>query len=141
MRDVGQDVPTSCQIGSSGQPNKSTNVTMKPKTVEMKRKGRESAGSKLFKEFIAKQEEKQDRVIKILESDVSGVTKDDPYSVARCMVVIHGMVDGALMTNDSPLLYLAMDLIEDAVKREVFMNMRDDSARLKWLQHKQDRGN
>ncbi|PWA47423.1 myb/SANT-like domain-containing protein [Artemisia annua] len=141
MRDVGEDVPMSCQIGISGQPNKSTNVTMKPKTVEMKRKGRESAGSKLFKEFIAKQEEKQDRVIKILESDVSSVTKDDPYSVARCMVVINGMVDGALMTNDSPLLYLAIDLIEDAVKREVFMNMRDDNARLKWLQHKQDRGN
>ena len=90
---------------------------------------------------MAKQEEKQDRVIKILESDVSGVTKDDPYSVARCMVVINGMVDGELMTNDSPLLYLAMDLIEDGVKRELFMNMRDDSARLKWLQHKQDRGN
>ena len=36
MREVGQDAPMSCQIGISGQPNKSTNVTMKPKTVEMK---------------------------------------------------------------------------------------------------------
>lgn len=53
---------------------------------------------------MAKQEEKQDLVIKILESDVSGVTKDDPYCVARCMDVINGMVDGTLMTNDSPLL-------------------------------------
>jgi hypothetical protein len=114
---------------------------MKPKTVEMKRKRRDSARSKLFKEYMAKQKEKQDRVIKILESDVSGVTKDDPYIVARCMGVINGMVDGALMTNDSPLLYLAMDLFEDVVKRELFMTMRDDSARLKWLQHKQDRGN
>ncbi|GJZ00359.1 ALP1-like protein isoform X1 [Tanacetum coccineum] len=41
--------------------------------------------------------------------------KDDPYSVSRCMIVINGMVDDALMMDDNPLFYLAMDLFEDAV--------------------------
>ncbi|GJQ97752.1 hypothetical protein Tco_0008891 [Tanacetum coccineum] len=140
MRDVGQDVPTPCSDEISRQPNKSKNVTTKPKIVEMKRKGRNSGGTKLFQEFMAKQDEKQERVIKILESDAFGASKDDPYSVSRCMIVINGMVDDALMMDDSPLFYLAMDLFEDAVKREMFMNMRNDSARLKWLQHKQDQG-
>ncbi|GJY18203.1 hypothetical protein Tco_0389694 [Tanacetum coccineum] len=97
----------------------------------MKQKGRNSGGTKLFQEYMAKQDEKQDRVIKILESDAFGATKDDPYSVSRCMSVINVMVDGALTSDDSPLLYLAMDLFEDAVKRELFMTMRNDSARLK----------
>nr|GEX07090.1 hypothetical protein [Tanacetum cinerariifolium] len=83
MRDVGQEVPTSCPDEISRQPNKSKNVNTKPIIVEMKRKGRNSGGTKLFQEFMAKQEEKQDH--------------------------------GELMTDDSPLLYLAMDLFEDAV--------------------------
>ncbi|GKC86763.1 hypothetical protein Tco_1147412 [Tanacetum coccineum] len=87
MRDVGQDVPTSCPDEIFRQPNKSKNVTTKPKI-----------------------------------SGAFGATKDDPYSVSRCMSVINGMVDGALITDDSPLLYLIMDLFEDAVKRELFMN-------------------
>ncbi|GJS91146.1 Myb/SANT-like domain-containing protein [Tanacetum coccineum] len=140
MRDVGQDVTTPCPDEISRQPNKSKNMTTKPKIVEMKRKGRNSGGTKLFQGYMAKQEEKQERIIKILESDAFGASKDDPYSVSRCMIVINGMVDDALMTDDSPLFYLAMDLFEDAVKRELFMNMRNDSARLKWLQHKQDQG-
>ncbi|GKA21887.1 hypothetical protein Tco_0707849 [Tanacetum coccineum] len=110
MRDVGQDVPTSCPDEIFRQPNKSKNVTTKPKIVEMKRKGRNSRGTKLFREYMAKQDEKQDLVIKILESGAFGATKDDPYSVSRCMSVINGMVDGALITDDSPLLYLIMAL-------------------------------
>nr|GFC69537.1 myb/SANT-like domain-containing protein [Tanacetum cinerariifolium] len=102
MRDVGQEVPTD----------------------ETKRE--ELGGTKLFQEFMAKQKEKQDRVIKILESNVFSVIKDDPYSVSKCMSVINGMVDGELMMDDSPLLYLAMDLFEDAVKRELFMTMRNN---------------
>nr|GEY57066.1 myb/SANT-like domain-containing protein [Tanacetum cinerariifolium] len=66
--------------------------------------------------YMAKQEEKQEHIIKILESDAFGASKDDPYSVSRCMIVINGMVDEALMTDDNPLFYLAMDLFEDAVK-------------------------
>ncbi|GJX86351.1 hypothetical protein Tco_0337125 [Tanacetum coccineum] len=65
--------------------------------------------------YMAKHEEKQERIIKILESDAFGASKDDPYSVSRCMIVINSMVDDALMTDDNPLFYLAMDLIEDAV--------------------------
>ncbi|GKB45498.1 hypothetical protein Tco_0896251, partial [Tanacetum coccineum] len=42
MRDVGQDVPTPCSDEISRQPNKSKNVTTKPKIVEMKQKGRNS---------------------------------------------------------------------------------------------------
>ncbi|GJW51546.1 hypothetical protein Tco_0092897 [Tanacetum coccineum] len=119
MRDVGQDILTSCPNEISRQPNMSKNVTTKPKIVDMKQKGKNSGGTKLFQEYMSKQDEKQDPVIKILESDASSATKDDPYSVSRCISVINGMVDGALMTDDIPLLYLAMDLFEDAVKREL----------------------
>ncbi|GJU40452.1 Myb/SANT-like domain-containing protein [Tanacetum coccineum] len=100
---------------------------------------RNSREQKLFQRYLAQQEEKQELIIKILKSMLFGAVKKT-YSVSRCMIVINGMVDDALMTDDSPLFYLAMDLFEDAVKRELFMNMRNDSARLKWLQHKQDQG-
>ncbi|PWA61444.1 hypothetical protein CTI12_AA372840 [Artemisia annua] len=110
---MGQYVPTSSQSGIPRQPNKSTNTTTKPKIVEIKRKGRSSAGSTMFKEYMAKQDKKQEHVIKILEFDVSGVTKDGPYSISKCMTVINGLIDGNLMTYDIPLLYLAMDLFED----------------------------
>ncbi|GJR77206.1 hypothetical protein Tco_0089571 [Tanacetum coccineum] len=112
IKDVGQDVPTSCPIEFFRQANKSTNVTTKPKIVQMKQKERDSGGSKLFKEYMVKQDEKQEHVIK-LKSNASGATKDDPYSVSKCTSVNNRMVDGALMTDDSPLLYLAMDLFED----------------------------
>ena len=62
MKDVGQDVPTSSQVGVSKQVNKSTKLTMKPKNVQMKRTGRDSTGSRMFKEFMVKQNEKQDRL-------------------------------------------------------------------------------
>ena len=138
MKDVGQDVPTSSQVGVSKQVNKSTKLTMKPKNVQMKRTGRDSTGSRMFKEFMVKQNEKQDRLIEILESDASCVNKDDPYSATRCMSVLNGMIDGGMMEDDSPLYYLAMDLFKDAVTRELFLNMRSDDSRQKWLQHKQD---
>ncbi|PWA49096.1 myb/SANT-like domain-containing protein [Artemisia annua] len=124
MKDVGQDVPTSSQVGVSKQ---------------MKRTGRDSTGSRMFKEFMVKQNKKQDRLIEILQSDASGVNKDDPYSASRwCMSVLNGMIDGGMMADDSPLYYLAMDLFKDVVTQELFLNMRSDDSRLKWLQHKQD---
>ena len=138
MKDVGQDVPTSSQVGVSKQVNKSTKLTMKPKNIQMKRTGRDSTGSRMFKEFMVKQNEKQDRLIEILQSDASFVNKEDPYSATRCMSVLNGMIDGGMMEDDSPLYYLAMDLFKDAVTRELFLNMRSDDSRQKWLQHKQD---
>nr|GEY12233.1 hypothetical protein [Tanacetum cinerariifolium] len=93
MRDVGQDVTTPCPYEISKQPYMSKNVTTKPKIVEMKRKGRNSGGTKLFQGYMAKQEEKQEHIIKILEFDAFGASKDDPYSVSRCMIVINGMVN------------------------------------------------
>ncbi|PWA34357.1 myb/SANT-like domain-containing protein [Artemisia annua] len=138
MKDVGQDVPTSSQVGVSKQVNKSTKLTMKPKNVQMKRTGRDSTGSRMFKEFMVKKNEKQDRLIEILQSDASSVNKDDPYSASRCMSVLNGMIDGGMMADDSPLYYLAMDLCKDVVTRELFLNMRSDDSRLKWLQHKLD---
>nr|GEW56358.1 hypothetical protein [Tanacetum cinerariifolium] len=88
-----QDVPSSNEIGISKQVNKSSKLTMKPKNVEMKRIGRGSSGSRMFKEFMVKQDEKQDRLIEILKSDAIGVNKDDPYSASRCMNVINDMID------------------------------------------------
>nr|GEW52782.1 putative nuclease HARBI1 [Tanacetum cinerariifolium] len=99
------------------------NVNLK----NMKQKGRNSGGTKLFQGYMAKQKEKQKRIIKILESDAFGASKDDLYSVSKCMIVINDMVDEALMTDDNPLFYLAMDLFDDAVKREFFINMPNDS--------------
>ncbi|PWA56527.1 myb/SANT-like domain-containing protein [Artemisia annua] len=126
MKDVGQDVPTSSQIEVSKQVKKSAKLIMKPKDVQMKRKGRDSAGSRMFKEFMVKQGERLDRLIEILESDAYGVNKDDPYSASSCMSVINGMIDGGMMPDDSPLCYLAMDLFEDAVQRKLFMTMRSE---------------
>nr|GEW24001.1 myb/SANT-like domain-containing protein [Tanacetum cinerariifolium] len=136
MKDVGQDIPSSSEIGISKQANKSSNLTMKPKNVKMKCIGRGSSGSRMFKEFMVK----QDRLIEILKSDAYGVNKDDPYSDSRCMNVINDTINGGIMPDDSHLFYVAMNLFEDAVKRELFMTMRTDASRLKWLQHKQARG-
>nr|GEX12209.1 myb/SANT-like domain-containing protein [Tanacetum cinerariifolium]GEX17851.1 myb/SANT-like domain-containing protein [Tanacetum cinerariifolium]GEX75056.1 myb/SANT-like domain-containing protein [Tanacetum cinerariifolium] len=54
MKDVGQDVPSSSEIGISTQVNKSSKLTMKPKNVEMKGKRRCLSGSRMFKEFMVK---------------------------------------------------------------------------------------
>ncbi|GKC05169.1 hypothetical protein Tco_0996779, partial [Tanacetum coccineum] len=103
MKDVGQDVPSSSEIGISKQVNNSSKLTMKPKNVEMKRIGRGSSGSRMIKEFMVKQNEKQDRLIEILKSNASSVNKDDPYSASRCMNVINDMINGRMMPDDSPL--------------------------------------
>nr|GEV05611.1 NAC domain-containing protein 78-like [Tanacetum cinerariifolium] len=94
MKYVGQDVPSSSKIRISTQVNKSFKLTVKPKNVEIKRIGRGSSGSRMFKEFMVKQDEKQYRLIKILKSDASSVNKDDPYSASRCMNAISDMIDG-----------------------------------------------
>jgi hypothetical protein len=113
---------------------------MKPKNIPMKRKRRD-LGSRMFKEFMVKRGEKQDHLMEILECDAYGVTRDDPYSASRCKRVINGMINVGIMLDDSPLCYLAMDLFEDAIKRELFMTMQSDASRLKWLQHKHMKAN
>ncbi|PWA54522.1 myb/SANT-like domain-containing protein [Artemisia annua] len=102
----GIDISTSSEAPIANPKHLDVEFDDNADTYEMKRTGRDSTGSRMFKEFMVKQNEKQDRLIEILQSDASGVNKDDPYSASRCISVLNGMIDGRMMADDSPLIIL-----------------------------------
>ncbi|KAI7742841.1 hypothetical protein M8C21_010654 [Ambrosia artemisiifolia] len=116
---------------------KPTKVNTKPKPVKMKRKGRYSLEASLLKEHITQSNMNQQRALEILESDSSKLSQSTKFSIEVAMGVLNQMVDAGLMREDEELLFFAMDLFEDPVKREMFRNVRHDHGRLAWLQRKQ----
>ncbi|KAJ0901207.1 hypothetical protein HanPSC8_Chr08g0322661 [Helianthus annuus] len=116
---------------------KSTKVNTKPKPVKMKRKGRESLGASILKEHLTQSNMNQQRALEILESDSSKLSQSTKFSIEAAMGLLSRMVDAGLMREDEELWLFAMDLFEDPVKREMFINVPHDHGRLAWLQRKQ----
>ncbi|XP_035845391.1 uncharacterized protein LOC118491602 [Helianthus annuus] len=116
---------------------KSTKVNTKPKPVKVKRKGRESLGASILKEHLTQSSLNQQRALEILESDSSKLSQSTKFSIEAAMGLLSRMLDAGLMREDEELWLFAMDLFEDPVKREMFINMPHDHGRLAWLQRKQ----
>ncbi|XP_076956673.1 L10-interacting MYB domain-containing protein-like [Bidens hawaiensis] len=113
---------------------KPTKVNTKPKPVKMKRKGRDSLGASMLKDHLTQSNMNQQRALEILESDSSKLSQSTKFSIEAAIGVLNQMVDAGLMREDEELWLFAMDLFEDPVKREMFINMRHDASRLAWLQ-------
>jgi len=56
-------------------------------------------------------------------------------TVAMAMQIINRMVKNPILEKDSDFWCYATHVLEDALKREIFLNMDDDDSRLKWLQY------
>lgn len=121
----GENVSTSNQIGGLIKP------------IRMKRRRRESPGAVMFKEFMSQQYAIQQRFVRILEEDAHSDNQVDKFSVSAAISVINRMVDDGLIAQGSDLWIFALNLLEDAVKREVFLSLKKDDGRLVWLNHKQ----
>lgn len=134
-----EDVSTPNQSGKAKQSQMKAKISSKP--VKMKRKVRESSGSAKFKELITQQNETQQRVLEILESDATSLNQVNKFSISAAISVIDRMVHDGLIMKGSDLWCFAMTLIEDAVKREIFLGLSDDDGRLTWLKYKQNLGN
>ena len=56
-------------------------------------------------------------------------------TIVMSMQIINRMVDNQILEKGSDFWCYATHVLEDAVKREIFLNMDDDDSRLKWLQY------
>ncbi|XP_076908587.1 uncharacterized protein LOC143565518 [Bidens hawaiensis] len=116
---------------------KPTKGNTKPKPVKMKRKGRDSLGASILKDHLTQSNMNQQCALEILESDSSKLSQTTKFSIEGAVGVLNQMVDAGLMREDEDLWFFAIDLFEDPVKREMFINVRHDHSRLAWLQRKQ----
>ncbi|KAL6521585.1 hypothetical protein OROGR_018154 [Orobanche gracilis] len=98
----------------------------------MKRKGRESAGTTLFKEMMREQKDTQKRVLQLLESDVTA--NQVTSNVSSVISVITRMVNQGMMQKYVDLWCFGMNVLENVVKRDFFLNFPEDDGRLAWLQ-------
>nr|XP_043639060.1 uncharacterized protein LOC122610130 [Erigeron canadensis] len=105
----------------------------------MKRKLRESSGAVKFKEYMTKQETTEEKILEILTSDIckvnqapsvndqaAHVNQPSTFTVGATISVIDDMVNNGLMTKDE-LWCFEISLLEDALKREIFMSLSDDA--------------
>ena len=131
-----EDVSTSNQIGGSKLAKKSAKTSTKP--AQMKRSGRESAGTALFKKLMSEQNDTQQRSRQLLESDTTNeVSKTNVDSV---ITVMNRMVEQKLLPEYGDLWCFGMTVLKDPVKREFFLNFPADAGRVAWLQYQQKLG-
>ncbi|GJV65502.1 retrovirus-related pol polyprotein from transposon TNT 1-94 [Tanacetum coccineum] len=121
------------QNGIPKKVQKPTKSNTKPKTINMKRTGRQSGGSTLLKEHITQSKATQQRVIQYLESEMSNSNQSNKFSIEAVVSVINHLIEADLIVKGSTLWLFAMDLFEDPVKREMFMSMPDDESRMAWI--------
>ena len=104
----------------------------------MKRSGRESAGTALFKKLMSEQNATQQRALQLLESDTTNeVSKTNVDSV---ITVMNRMVEQKLLAEYGDLWCFGMTVLEDPVKREFFLNFPADAGRVAWLQYQHKLG-
>ncbi|GJX25479.1 hypothetical protein Tco_0231775 [Tanacetum coccineum] len=85
----------------------------------------ESAGTILFKDIIGEQKDTQQRALKLLELDDT-VNQVGTSNVSSAISVITRMVNQGLMEKYDDLWYFEMNVLEDVVKRNFFLNFPED---------------
>ncbi|GKC27837.1 hypothetical protein Tco_1035131, partial [Tanacetum coccineum] len=103
-------------------------------TYVMKRLGRESASTLMFKEFMSEQNATHKHDLQLLlDSD----TKDQvgKTNIDSVISVMNRMVKEKLIEECDDLWCFGMIVLEDPMKREFFLNFPVDACRVAWLRY------
>lgn len=107
---------------------------LKANTVQLKRNRRQSGGSAMLgaqiKHMVA-----SCRIMSQGGPNRMNKQASSMSTIAMAMQIINRMVDNNILEKGSDFWCYATHVLEDAVKREIFLNMDDDDIRLKWLQY------
>lgn len=128
------------QVPNQVNGNKKTTSTPKvAKTiVKEKRKGRQSGGAAKLSSQIDALVSSFSIAVEILNSDdSSGKHGSANSTVASAFTVINRMVAESNLEKGSALWCFAPTLIENEVRRDIFMNIDDDDGRKDWLMYLQ----
>ncbi|RHN48759.1 hypothetical protein MtrunA17_Chr7g0267191 [Medicago truncatula] len=128
------------QVLSQGNGTKKTAFTPKvaKKIVKEKRKGRQSGGATKLSNQIDALISNTSTAVELLNSDDSSGKHDNANStVAAAITVINRMVVENNLEKGSALWCFAPTLIENEVRRDIFMNIEDDDGRKSWLMYMQ----
>ncbi|PNY16990.1 hypothetical protein L195_g013723 [Trifolium pratense] len=140
----GTQVPTTgvgvTQVASQGNGNKKTTYPSKVanKTVREKRKRRQSGGAAKLSNQIDALVSNSIIAVDILHSDDSSDKNGSANStIAAAVTVINRMVAESFLKKGSELWCFALALIENEVRRDIFMNIEDDGGKKDWLVYMQ----
>ena len=124
------------RVGTNMNPSKKLQKSvLKTNPVHLKRNRRQSGGSAMLAAQI-KQMVDSCRIMS--EGGPSRMNKEpsSTSTVALAMQIINRMVENQILEKGSDFWCYATLVLEDAVKREIFLNMDDDEdSRLKWLHY------
>nr|XP_043638520.1 uncharacterized protein LOC122609555 [Erigeron canadensis] len=132
---IQDDASAPSPSGVAQNVEKPTKINTKPKPVNMKRKGRDSLEASMLKDHLTQSNLNQQRVLDMLESSSSKPSQSNEVSVDVAVGVLNRMVDAGLLNEYEELWFFAMDLLEDPVKRKMFMSVRHDEGRVAWLKN------
>ncbi|KAJ8433056.1 hypothetical protein Cgig2_020623 [Carnegiea gigantea] len=107
---------------------------LKTNNVPLKRNRRQSGGSAMLGAQI-KQMVASCRIMSQGGPNKMNKQASSMSTIAMSMQIINRMVDNQILEKGSDFWCYATHVLEDAVKREIFLNMDDDDSRLKWLQY------
>ena len=65
----------------------------------------------------------------------NGSAQQSMTNIATAMQIIRTMVENGNLVRGSELWGYAVHLLEDSVRKEVFINTGDDNGRLQWLEY------
>ncbi|KAL6582047.1 hypothetical protein OROMI_006061 [Orobanche minor] len=126
-----------------------TTKTAKTKPIDMKRKRRQSGGSAMLSEKMGVMVNTCTRALELMELDSTSPNKKGCHngvsyngeastrdtSIALAMDIVNRMVAESLLQNASESWCFLIHLLEDGVKRGLFVNMADDVSSMAWLEY------
>ncbi|KAJ8424598.1 hypothetical protein Cgig2_028658 [Carnegiea gigantea] len=127
------------QVASQVRTNKNVSrqaqkFVLKTNTVQLKRNRMQSGGFAMLgaqiKHMVA-----SCRIMSQAGPNRMNKQASSMSTIAMAMQIINHMVDNNILEKGSDFWCYATHVLEDAVKRETFLNMDDDYSRLKWLQY------
>ncbi|KAJ8437650.1 hypothetical protein Cgig2_028588 [Carnegiea gigantea] len=107
---------------------------LKTNTVQLKRNRRQSGGSAMLSAQI-KHMVASYRIMSQAGPNRMNKQASSMSTIAMAIQIINRMVDNQILEKGSDFWCYANHVLEDAVKREIFLNIDDDDSRLKWLQY------
>ena len=102
-------------------------------SVQMKRQRRQSRGSAMVSSQLADLVSMCKNVSQSAPN--SGTTQQSTTNIATSMQIIRSMVEHGNLVQGSGLWGYAIHLLENSVRRELFINLGDDDSRLQWLEY------
>jgi len=129
----GQQPMNEGRKGSTRKNKGKEKVALNNNSVQMKRRGRQSGGSAMMSSQLEEMVSLCRHVSQSVPS--SGSTQQSMTNIATSMEIIRTMVENGNLVQGSELWGYAIHLLEDSVRRELFINLGDDNGRLQWLEY------